>query len=320
MDVVENARQVLTAEAEALTALSKDVGNQFKQIISLLSECQGKVVITGMGKSGHIGRKIAATMSSLGTPSFFLHPGEAMHGDLGMVQQQDIVIAISYSGESDEILRILPSIKSIGASVIGFTCNGESSLAKNCKAVQVFSGIREACHLGLAPTTSTTIMMAYGDAVAVVLSEKKGFGRREFGLFHPAGSLGKKLTNRVADLMQYLHNDELVGMNTTIKSVILAFSKSGADIAVVVNDKKQPIGFLTDGMLTRMLEDEMDIYHVLVKEVYNQDSIFIDKEAMAIEALEIMIDQGITAMPVVNEGRAIGIISKKKILETGIYL
>ena len=196
MNAVEAAKEVVLKEASALSAVAGQIGEAFERMADAMRSCTGKVVIIGMGKSGHVANKMAATLSSLGTCSISLHPGECMHGDLGMIQKQDAVILISYSGESDEIVRIIPGLKIIGAKLMGITCNAQSTLARSCEVVQVLDGIEEACHLGLAPTTSTTAVMAYGDALAVAISRLEGFSKNDFGVFHPAGSLGKRLTIR----------------------------------------------------------------------------------------------------------------------------
>ena len=201
MDVVTEAKRVFNIEIEALTRTRDQLNDTFIAIVELLTRCTGKTAITGVGKSGHIARKIAATLSSLGTPSFYLHPAEAMHGDLGMLSENDVVIAISYSGESDEILKILPGIKLIGAALVAITGNRESTLAHAADFAQVLPCFQEACYLGLAPTSSTTAVLCYGDALAVVASGIYGFKDVDFGKFHPAGALGKKLLLRVDDLM-----------------------------------------------------------------------------------------------------------------------
>lgn len=191
MSKIEIAKRVFDAEISALQKIADNLDETFDRILDLILNCQGKIIIIGMGKSGHVGGKIAATMSSLGVPTIFVHPGEAMHGDLGMIQKQDVVIAISYSGESDEIIKILPNIRIIGAPIIGITNNGNSTLAHNSAIVQVFENLKEACQLGLAPTASTTVAMVYGDALAIAASETINFGKQDFALYHPAGSLGK---------------------------------------------------------------------------------------------------------------------------------
>ena len=201
MDKLAEARRVFDIEIGALEKTKEVLNDTFVQILDLITNCTGKVIVTGMGKPGHIGTKIAATFASLGTPSFFLHPGEAMHGDLGMISANDVVVAISYSGESDEIVHILPNIKMIGATLVGITGNEKSSLAEASDIVQVLPKFNEACYLGLAPTSSTTTVLCYGDALAVVASGIYGFKDVDFGKFHPAGSLGKKLILKVNDLM-----------------------------------------------------------------------------------------------------------------------
>ena len=218
MNAVEAAKEVVLKEASALSAVAGQIGEAFERMADAMRSCTGKVVIIGMGKSGHVANKMAATLSSLGTCSISLHPGECMHGDLGMIQKQDAVILISYSGESDEIVRIIPGLKIIGAKLMGITCNAQSTLARSCEVVQVLDGIEEACHLGLAPTTSTTAVMAYGDALAVAISRLEGFSKNDFGVFHPAGSLGKRLTIRATDLMRPIRPETLIATASPTRS------------------------------------------------------------------------------------------------------
>lgn len=199
MDALLIARGVFEKEIKTLENIESQLDETFIHILNEIMNCKGKVIFIGMGKSGHVAKKIAASMSSLGTCAICLHPGECMHGDLGMIQKQDVIVLISYSGESEEILRIIPGINKIGATILGITCNKESSLVKACKYTQIMDDVKEACHLGLAPTSSTTAVMVYGDALAVAASQSKNFGREDFGWFHPAGSLGKKLTVRSLD-------------------------------------------------------------------------------------------------------------------------
>ena len=211
MDKLLEAKKIFDIENTALEKTRDSLDNTFLQILDLVVNCKGKVIVTGMGKPGHIAGKIAATFSSLGTPSFKLHPAEAMHGDLGMISGNDVVVAISFSGESDEIVRILPNIKIIGAALVGITGNPNSTLAKASDIVQVLPPIKEACYLGLAPTSSTTAVLCYGDALAVVASEIYGFKDADFGKFHPAGALGKKLFMTVKDVMINAEDTAVVG-------------------------------------------------------------------------------------------------------------
>lgn len=230
---LEIGRRVMETEIIALESMKGVLGQEFIAILREIENCRGKVFITGMGKSGHIAGKMAATMSSLGTSAVFLHPGEAMHGDLGMLSRDDMVIAVSYSGESEEIVRIIPSIRIIGAVLVGITSNAGSTLAKGSDLVQCLPDMEEACHLGLAPTASTTVVMAYGDALAVALSELKGFSRKQFGLYHPAGSLGKRLTFRVTDLMEPIQAEDCVQEGALLCEAAIRLSRMGTGLLPV---------------------------------------------------------------------------------------
>lgn len=244
MDVLEEGRRVFDLEIEALEKTKAALDQTFAEILDLVHHCEGKVIFTGMGKPGHIARKLAATFASLGIQSFYLHPAEAMHGDLGMVGEQDIVIAISYSGESDEIVRILPNIKMIGATIIGITGNAASTLARFSDVLQVLPEFEEACHLGLAPTSSTTSVLCYGDALAVVASKQSGFSESDFGAFHPAGSLGKRIVLKVQDLMVQEEDVPFVGENVPLVDAIVVMSQKGLGVVSIVDENHQLSGIM----------------------------------------------------------------------------
>lgn len=320
IDGLKIANRVFEAEINALMSVRDNLDFVFNSILELIMQCKGKVIITGMGKSGHIGKKVAASMSSLGIPSFFLHPGEAMHGDLGMIQKDDLVIAISYSGESDEIKRIIPSIRIIGSKLAGITSNPDSTLARESLVAQVFPNIREACHLGLAPTTSTTVVLVYCDALAVAASELKGFGKRDFGVFHPAGSLGKRLTIRSIDLMRRISHADIVKEDSTVRDVILALSHTGAEIVAVGDEKNCLCGIITNGDIERCLSQNCDIYQHKITDMITKYPVYVNDDSMAIDALAVMQENGIKAVPVVKEEKIIGILEQQMILDVGIYL
>lgn len=313
-------KRVFLTEIDALEQVKSNLGENFIKILLELDQCEGKVIITGMGKSGHIARKIAATMSSLGISSFFLHPAEAMHGDLGMVQENDIVIAISYSGESEEITRIIPNIKIIGAKLIGLTCNSNSTLANKSDITEIFSNIKEACHLGLAPTTSTTVVLAYGDALAITLSELRNFSKKDFGLFHPAGSLGKKLTTRVTDLMVSIEKNDCVENDVMLEKAILQIEKIGCNLLPVLNKEGKLFGTISNKEIENALFEKVNIYKTPINNWINKIPIYVEEDTMAISALQIMVQNEILSVPVVQDGYVIGILSRKKILEMGIYI
>ena len=320
MDKLIEARCVFDTEIEALKKMRDRLDSSFLQILDSVTSCTGKVVITGMGKPGHVGKKIAATFASLGTPSFFLHPAEAEHGDLGMLSENDIIIAISYSGESDEIIRIIPNIKYIGAKLIAITGNSDSTLAKASNIVQILPDFREACHLGLAPTSSTTVELCYGDALAVVASLVYGFEDIDFGKFHPAGSLGKKLIFKVDDLMVKDEKNALIKKNESLKNAIIELSKKGLGIVSVVDGRDKLLGVITDGDLRRQLEKGVNVYELKVEDVMTRIPVTINSGKMAVEALNIFKNKRITCMPVLLEGKCVGTIQLKDIIGAGIVL
>jgi len=320
MDKLVEGKRVFDIEIEALKKTRDALNDTFVNILDMVTGCKGKVIITGMGKPGHIGEKMAATFSSLGTPSFFLHPGEAMHGDLGMVSENDLVIAISYSGESDEIVRILPNIKMIGAILVGMTANANSTLAQASDIVQVFPKFDEACYLGLAPTSSTTVELCYGDALAVVASGVYGFKDADFGKFHPAGSLGKKLILKVRDLMAKNDDDARINMEASLKDAIVELSKKGLGVVSVVDRMGKLEGIITDGDLRRQLEKGIDIYKLHVQDIMTRFPFTIGPEKLAVEALSTMKSKNVSCMPVVDNGILVGTIKMHDIIGIGIVL
>lgn len=316
---IEMGREVFDKEITVLCSVRNQLDDTFDKMLSEIMNCKGKVIFIGMGKSGHVAKKIAASMASLGICAICLHPSECMHGDLGMIQKFDVVILISYSGESEEIIKIIPSINMIGAIILGITSNEDSTLAKSCKVVQIMKDVKEACHLGLAPTSSTTAVMVYGDALAVTASKLKGFQKDDFGVFHPAGSLGKKLITRSVDLMKSVNSETFISENSTILEAIQAMINSNTDLIAVVNNKQRLIGIVTNGDLKCNMVDK-DIKINTIKDFVHYYPVFVDVSSMAIEALKIMTEQHVHALPVVKEDRPIGIIEKSEILKYGIYL
>lgn len=316
--LIEEGKKIFDIEIEALKKTRDSLDETFLRILNLIIRCTGKVIITGMGKPGHIASKMAATFSSLGTQSFFLHPGEAMHGDLGMVSKNDLVIAISYSGESDEIICIIPAIKMIGATLIGITGNGNSTLAQAADITQVFPTFKEACYLGLAPTASTTVTLCYGDALAIVASELYSFNNSDFGKIHPAGSLGKKLIMRVHDVMLHSEETAVVHYGCSLKEAICAMSKKGLSIVTAL-DRKKIAGILTDGDLRRLLENEADIYSLSFANVMTKKPTIIEQNTMAIDALTILRDNRFSSLPVIDENEDYkGIVTIQSIIKAGI--
>jgi arabinose-5-phosphate isomerase len=318
VDKLLEGKRVFDIEIEALQKTRDALDDTFIRILDLITNCEGKVIITGMGKPGHIASKLAATFASLGTPSFKLHPAEAMHGDLGMVSANDVVIAISFSGESDEIVKILPNIKMIGATLVGITGNPNSSLAKASDVVQILPKFEEACYLGLAPTSSTTSVLCYGDALAVVASGLYGFKDVDFGKYHPAGSLGKKLVLKVNDLMAKGNNNAVVHVNSSLKDAIVELSKKGLGAVSIVNDTNNLVGIITDGDLRRQLEKGADIYNMHVEDIMSATPTIIEKGKLAVEAMKIMKEKNISCLIVVEDSKAIGTIRLQDIIGIGI--
>lgn len=318
MDKLIEARRVFDVEIGALEKTRDALNEVFVEILDLIVNCKGKVIITGMGKPGHIAAKLAATFSSLGTPSFCMHPAEAMHGDLGMISSSDVIIAISYSGESDELVRILPNIKMIGAVIVGITGNGNSTLVKMSDVIQILPEFDEACYLGLAPTSSTTAALCYGDALAVVASGIYGFKTADFGRFHPAGSLGKKLVLKVRDLMACEEKNSIVHINVPLKDAIIELSKKGLGAVSIVDNFGNLVGIITDGDLRRQLEKGADIYNMAVETVMTTNPATINCDKLAIEALNRMKEKNISCLIVTNGKEVIGTIRLQDIIGVGI--
>lgn len=321
MDKLAEARKVFDIEIEALKKTRDALDESFIQILDMMTSCKGKVIITGMGKPGHIGTKIAATLASLGTPSFYLHPGEAMHGDLGMVTKDDIVIMISYSGESDEIVRIIPNIKMMGAKLVAITGNPESTLAKAADVSQIFPKFEEACYLGLAPTSSTTVTLCYGDALAVVASGVIGYTKSDYGKRHPAGSLGKKLILRVQNLMAKGKDAPIVTLGTSLMKTIEEMSKKGLGIVTVTNENGVLQGILTDGDLRRVLERRVDIYSEIIDNVMIRTPFTVQSDVLAVDALILIRSKSINSLPVIDEeNKVVGAITWQNIVKAGIVI
>lgn len=319
LNVVQSAQAVFDTEITALIRTRDSLGSEFCQIVRLILQCKGKVVITGIGKPGHIACKMAATFASLGTPSFYLHPGEALHGDLGMLQEKDLVILISYSGESGEVTSLLPVLREIGCTTIAITGNGKSTLGRLCDYKYVFPHFEEACYLHLAPTSSTTALLALGDAMAVVLSKLRNYTREDFGLHHPAGALGKKLLIRVSDLMHSGAKNAVVQKGCSLKNAIVEMSTKGLSMVTIVDENGTTCGILTDGDLRRMLETGVDVYAVMIDDVMTSAPKTIIGDEMAVNALQLMNDKHITCLPVTDENsHAIGAILMADIIKAGI--
>ncbi|MFQ5456090.1 MAG: SIS domain-containing protein [Nitrospirota bacterium] len=303
MDILKDAKRVLTIEQEAIKGLIDKIDDNFIKAVDILLNCKGRVIITGMGKSGLIGRKISATLSSTGTPTFFLHPAEGMHGDLGIVTKDDVVIAISYSGNTEELISMLPFFRRFGIKVIAMTSKKGSHLAKNSDIFIDISVNKEACPLGITPTASTTATLAMGDALAVALLKKRGFKKGDFALFHPGGSIGKSLLLRVDDLMHKGERHPVVVQECLLKDAIYEMTSKGLGMTSIVNKKGILVGILTDGDLRRILEIKRDVINLPIKEVMTKRPKTIRSDRLAAEALQIMESYAITSLVVIDKNK-----------------
>jgi len=319
MTYLTSAKQTFSIQTEALQTLANSLDESFSQACDLLLQCTGKVVVCGMGKSGHIGNKIAATLASTGTPSFFMHPGEANHGDFGMLSTNDVLIGISNSGETAELVGLLPSIKRIGVPIVAITNNPDSSLAKAASVSLLLGVTKEACSLGLAPTTSTTATLVLGDAIAVALLEAKGFTAEDFAFSHPGGALGKRLLLTVNDIMATGNDIPLVNQNDSLKQALFEISSKGLGITGITNHEQALVGIFSDGDLRRTLDKAIDIQNTVIESVMTIGGVSVKNETLAIDALNLMQSKRINALFVVNEhNQAIGALNMYMLLKAGV--
>ncbi|MFH1190032.1 MAG: KpsF/GutQ family sugar-phosphate isomerase [Candidatus Omnitrophota bacterium] len=315
----EIAKRVLRIERDALSSLINRIDSNFERVVNAIYNIEGRVIVTGMGKPGFIAQKISATLSSTGTPSLYLHPAEALHGDLGRVTKDDLILALSNSGETEEIVKFLPIVRKIGAKLVAMVGNIGSTLAKNADYIINTSVKREACSLGLAPTTSTTAMLAMGDALAIALLDKKGFKAKDFALFHPGGILGKRLILRVEDIMRKGRENPIVNEDYTVKKVLLAITKARAGSASVVDAKGKLTGIFTDGDLRRHLESQPDLINKKVKGFMTKNPTTIKKERLAAEAFDLLRSKKIDEIPVVDDKkRPVGLLDVQDLLKAGL--
>lgn len=318
-NIVEEAKKIFDIEMEALVKTRDSLGKDFENLVNLVLNCEGKVVLTGMGKPGHIATKMAATLASLGTPSFFMHPGEAMHGDLGMVEKKDVVILMSYSGESEEVTRLMPVLQEIGCITVAVTGKPKSTLARECQYHIFFPEFEEACYMHLAPTSSTTALLVLGDALAVVASRAKNYTKEDFGLHHPAGALGKKLLVKVKDVMHTGKDNAVILEGNSLQNAIVEMSTKGLSMVTIVDEQNQLKGIITDGDLRRMLECGVDVYNECVDNVMTKTPKWIDSREMAVNALQVMSNLKITCMPVLDEDqKVVGSVLMQDIFKAGI--
>ncbi|TMP33032.1 KpsF/GutQ family sugar-phosphate isomerase [Pseudoalteromonas rubra] len=316
---IGSAKQVLEIEKQAIEEITQYIDTQFAAACELMLQCRGRIIVVGMGKSGHIGNKIAATLASTGTPAFFVHPGEASHGDLGMITTDDVVLLISNSGETHEVLAIVPVIKRIGAQVISMTGNAESSMARLADIHLCIKVSKEACPLGLAPTASTTATLVMGDALAVALLEARGFTADDFALSHPGGSLGKRLLLTLADVMHTGKAVPIVALGCTITDALFEMSGKGLGMTTIVDDKGQLRGLFTDGDLRRIIEQRLDLHNTLIESVMTKHCTTVTRDMLAAEALHIMEKKRINGLIVIDEqGCPIGALNMQDLLRAGV--
>lgn len=318
-NLIQLGQAVVSIEAEAIQALLQRIDHSFVKACKLLLKTQGRIIVTGMGKSGHIASKIAATFASTGSPAFFVHPGEASHGDMGMITKEDTVIAISNSGEANELVTILPLIKRLGIPLISFTGNPSSTLATAADVNLDVSVEKEACILGLAPTSSTTATLVMGDALAIALLDTKGFSAEDFALSHPGGSLGRRLLLKIDDLMHTGKHIPMVSQTATIKEALFEMTRCSLGITAIVNDQHQQVGLFTDGDLRRALDLNINVHTTPITEVMTQQGTVIQQGMLAAEALRIMEDNKINALLVVDHQRKlIGALNMHDLLKAGV--
>ncbi|MFA5118506.1 MAG: KpsF/GutQ family sugar-phosphate isomerase [Candidatus Omnitrophota bacterium] len=319
MNLIKRAKEVLDIEAQAILALKPRINDTFRAAIDIILAARGRVVVSGMGKTGIIAQKFSATLASTGTPSLYLHCAEAIHGDLGRVTPEDVVIVISNSGQTDEIKQLMPLLKKIGSKIIALTGNIASVLARYSDVVLDVSTQKEACPLGLAPTASTTATLAMTDALAVCLVELKGFKEKDFAFFHPGGALGKRLLLTVEDIMRTGKAHAVVDAEKSVSEVLLAITRARTGSASVVDKKGKLIGIFTDGDLRRHIESDRDLPRRKISDVMTRDPLVITKDRLAAEAMHILEEKRIDEVPVVDEnGRPIGLLDVQDLLRAGL--
>lgn len=320
INLQELARAVIETEANAVTMLSERIGDDFVRACEFMYDCKGRVVVLGMGKSGHIGDKIAATLASTGSPAFFVHPGEASHGDMGMITRDDVVLALSNSGETSEILTILPLIKRLGVPLIALTGNSGSTLARAADAHLDVSVEKEACPLGLAPTSSTTAALVMGDALAVSLLEKRGFTADDFALSHPGGALGRRLLLHIEDIMHTGDTIPMVSNSATLSEALLEMTQKGLGMTAIVDDTGKMAGIFTDGDLRRVLDHgEVNVHETRIADVMTKNCKTVQPKQLAAETLRMMEEFKINSLIVVDQdNKPVGAMNMHDLLRAGV--
>ncbi len=314
---IASAKRTIKIESNSISQIASQLDKSFITLCDKVIKCDGKFIIMGVGKSGHIAQKISATLSSTGTPSVFIHPTEAAHGDMGLIDKKDIVLLISNSGETDEIINILPSLKRHCKKIASLTSNNKSSIAKSADIKIQLKSKKEACPLNLAPTSSTTNAMVFGDALAIALLEAKGFTQKDFASSHPAGKLGKKLITQVEDLMHKGHAVPKVSADTILDKALLEITKKNLGITLIV-EKTRLVGIFTDGDLRRCINKKVDIQNTKIKDVMTKKFKTINSDALAIDAANIMEDNKIFTLVVIDKNKHIGVISMHDLIEARI--
>ncbi len=323
MDILQEVKRVFDIEIRELRNVESVIDESIVAVIEAVNECRGKIVLCGMGKPGHIAKKISASMSSMGIPSYVLHPAEAQHGDLGMLTKEDVIIFISNSGETNEICRILPFVRLIGCVMVGITSNPDSTLGKYVDYLISLPKISEAGALGLAPTSSTTVELVIGDAIAVVVSKMKGFRKEDFAAYHPAGALGQKLTTRVKDLMISGEGLPVVHEGASFETAIEVLCECGCGGVMIVDEAMSLRGLITDGDLKRYLKGNIDVYSVCVDEVMTRKPVFVYSDILAVDALRTMEnrEKQLSVLPVLNSrDTVVGLLRTHDILKRGIFI
>ena len=317
-EIIEIAKQVIDDEVEALIGLKEYIDEDFEKIIDIIFECKGRLIFTGIGKSGHISKKISATLSSTGTSSFFMHSTEAFHGDLGMIQPDDIVVAISYSGETEDLLKTIPIIKRLGCSVIGVSGNEKSTLSKISDLHQLIKVEKEACPLDLAPTSSATATLVWGDALAISLMKKKDFRPEDFAKSHPGGTLGKRLLLSAKDVMVSGDDLPISKNDESSKDVIKNISGKGMGVTFVVSERNEVIGIITDGDVRRAIDKSHDFFDMTAHDFMNTSFISVGPDELASKCLNIMVEKKIGCLAVMEESGLVGVINQKDLVKLGI--
>ncbi|MDG2229310.1 MAG: KpsF/GutQ family sugar-phosphate isomerase [Gammaproteobacteria bacterium] len=315
---IDTGKRVLDIESKAISELKNHLDEDFESACNACIQCNGKIIVMGVGKSGHIADKIAATFASTGTPSFFVSPSEALHGDLGMIDQNDIIIALSNSGESQEIIELLPVLKKMKIPIISLTGNNESKLAKASDSHINVSVKEEACPMNLAPTASTTAALAMGDAIAVALLEKKGFSEEDFAKSHPGGTLGKKLLLLVKDIMHIGDEIPYVSESDKLSTGLIEMSQKALGMTAVINDKNELTGIFTDGDLRRTLEKKVDIENTLMHQVMSKKPFVISPDQLATNAVEILQGKKITSLIVAQKNKIVGALNIHDLFRAGL--